>query len=498
MRREDIELRAAARAGDARASLLMAQRLFAGGRGLPRNPTLGLAYLQQQLHRRDAEALRLAAQQVPLETLASQQLLFVLEGSSAGAKRAAWALFDARTREAALAQLAAAGAPAFRGIDPGCARTLALALGTLPRDCLHPGPTALAAAAEALREGRTGDAAFALRVAAESLEPAAVADAVWSAVRALREARLPAPLAPAIVESALRIRAHDGDGEAQYALGRALAGLPYAALPAHALVRAPQHGRAQAWLLRAADGGRAQAWFDLHRLCATRGGSHEAESTARYYLEKAAQCGVPEAQAELGQLLLAQARSLAEAERAVEWLWAAAQRGCADAARVLHTLVLPVPAVEAGLEQRWLQRIASADADLGMRARLARTLGLTRQEALSFQPARDLRPWGLVLSGSAKENPKGRVAPAASAAMRDVLEQARAFYGESSALAGTLTLHRSRMQRQVFRSLALDEAGFFAATIGRRWTHGGWGRHWAASRRADASEGVAQADVDAR
>jgi hypothetical protein len=133
-----------------------------------------------------------------------------------------------------------------------------------------------------------------------------------------------------------------------------------------------------------------------------------------------------------------------------------------------------------------------------MRARLARVLGLTRQEALSFQPARDLRAWGLVLSGSAKENPKGRTAPAATPLMQEVLEEARRFYDGSCTLSGTLTLHRSRMQRQVFHALGIAEAAFFAATIGRRWTHGGWGRHWAASRREAASEGVTQADVDAR
>src|SRR5687767_1230589 len=48
MRREDIDLRNAARGGDPAACLAMAERLFTGARGVAQNHRLGLAYLQQE------------------------------------------------------------------------------------------------------------------------------------------------------------------------------------------------------------------------------------------------------------------------------------------------------------------------------------------------------------------------------------------------------------------------------------------------------------------
>jgi TPR repeat protein len=488
LKREDIEVRAAARAGDARASLAMAQRLFAGGSGMPRNATLGLAYLQQEIARRNPQALALVALHVPLETLAAHQLLFVLEDAArqsgcrtAAAKRSVWGLMAAATRVNAQAALAAAGWQAFAPgrVDTG-PDALARALAVLPKEWLNPGQAALAGAARALQDRNLEDLAFCLQLAAALLEHEATADAIWGALQALAAERVQLAIPPACVEGALRAKARQGLVEAQYVLGRALAGLAYAGIDASQLVRERNRVRATSWLMRAADGGRHEAWFDLYQLSAVRANAADDELAARFYLEKAARCGVPAAQSELGTLLLAQARSLAEAEVAMEWLWAAAQAGCAGAQASMETLALPLPPHAPEIEREWLAAIAAADADLGMRATLARALGLTRHEALSLCGTRHLRPWGLVLPGSAKENPKGRIAPAVTPAMRTALALARSFYEQGSRLAGSLTLHRGRMQRQVFAMLNIDERAFFAADIGRSWCHAGWGRHWAA------------------
>jgi hypothetical protein len=303
-----------------------------------------------------------------------------------------------------------------------------------------------------------------------------VCDAMQLANSGAGELALP----PALVEAALHRQIRDGHLEAQHAMGCALAGLPYGRLVPAQICRQRSVSRGAALLLRAADGGKADAWLGLLSLGPGSRGAWSTHEAARFFLEKAATAGVAQAQTRLGVLLLAEATGLRGAEQAMDWLWSACQAGDGAAREVLDTLVLPVAPLPLEHEVSALGRIASLDPELGVRMSLARALHLTRHEALSFHGLRDLRPWGLVLAGSSKHNPKGRIAPAAAAAMRVELERARQYYAGSSPLQDNLVLQRGRTQRRVFELLGLQERQFFADGIGRSWTRRGWGRHWAA------------------
>jgi hypothetical protein len=100
---------------------------------------------------------------------------------------------------------------------------------------------------------------------------------------------------------------------------------------------------------------------------------------------------------------------------------------------VMRTLMLPLPVLPQDYERRVLKRVSAADCDIGMRMALARKLHLTRHEALGFNAARDFRPWGLVLPGSSKENPKGRLAPGVNPEMNALLCEARVLCGRLAA-----------------------------------------------------------------
>jgi len=203
-------------------------------------------------------------------------------------------------------------------------------------------------------------------------------------------------------------------------------------------------------------------------------------SPAATFLEKAAASGVMPAQRKLGALLLKEATSLERAEQGVHWLSQAADGGDAAAHELLKTLVLPLPALAPAIEDSIVAKVRAVDAELAARLTLARAFHLTRREALNFNARRDVRAWGLLIPGTSKENPKGRLAPAVHEPMRAELQRVASFFGGSSALEAALAVQKARMQRRVFEALAISESTFFAAEIGRSWSHYGFGRHWAA------------------
>jgi hypothetical protein len=276
----------------------------------------------------------------------------------------------------------------------------------------------------------------------------------------------------------------------QYALGCALAGLDYGRLKADAIARGRSVSKAAGLLLRAAEAGRPQAWLNLFEIIPGSRTAIANHDVAQFFLEKAARSGLVEAQTRLGTLLLADAACLRGAEEAMQWLVTASDAGSAQAQRALATLVLPVAELPPEYEKNILEKIASRDRDLGVRMALARALHLTRHEALSFNPARDLRAWGLVLSGSSKENPKGRVAPAVSAHMKQELQRATDFYRGASPLDATFVLRRARAQKDIFSMLAISQELFFAADIGRSSSHYGYGKHWHARATGQKNAGL--------
>jgi TPR repeat protein len=488
MRREDIGLRLAARHGDPQACMEVARRLFEGGvPGFGRNATLGIAYLQPLLARGRPDALALVARCVPLETIVTHRLQDALvRGAEEDCPASLLKLgilfaLDRARRAEALPLLRLAGHFA-NGLEPGLlddAERFAAELATLPVDVLVPARVALLCAREALQSEDLATACHCIRIAAALAPADAVDEIVAKAVRLASVASSRLDLPVALVESSLRERSRHGDADAQYALGCALAGIPYGHLEPRQVARQQCASRATGWLLRAADAGKHAAWLDLFHVLPGARAAIAAHDVARFFLEKAARSGLVEAQARLGTLLLAEATCMRTAEDAMQWLAAAADAGVHDATEVLRTLVLPLPELPADYEQQLLEKCAALDRDVGMRMELARALHLTRQEALGFSSARDLRPWGLALPGTSKENPKGRLAPAVGAHMKAVLERARAFYAAASALDGSMALQRARAHKHIFTLLGVRDADFFAGSLGRSWTHYGYGRHWA-------------------
>jgi TPR repeat protein len=467
MRREDIELRTAARSGNAQASLSIAEKLLAGAEGFPKNPKLALAYLQQELALASPAALRLVARMAPLELIVAHKLRGALLFASRGGCHVAALKLGVWT---AMCRDDAVDLP-----DPG---RLAENLKNLPQALLDAGEVAMLCAQDALSLHDVPAACHCIRVAAAFCPPDALAGIVCRAVYLAAATDGELDLPAGLVEDALDCASRQGDQEAQYVLGCALAGLGYGPLKPDQLARGRGLSKAAGLLLRAAEAGKPQAWLNLFEIIPGAKGAIANHDVARFYLEKAARTGLVDAQTRLGTLLLAEAGCLRDAEAALQWLVAASDAGGRAALGVLETLVLPIAELPPEYEGTVLEKISARDSDLGMRVALARALHLTRHEALSFNPNRDLRAWGLVLPGSSKENPKGRLAPAVSAAMKTELQRASDFYRGASPLDATFVLRRARAQKAVFSALSISHELFFAADIGRSSSHYGYGKHW--------------------
>ena len=113
---------------------------------------------------------------------------------------------------------------------------------------------------------------------------------------------------------------------------------------------------------------------------------------ARFSLEKAAERGQAEAQRILGTLILSESGSIEESEQAIGLLYQSAHQEDLKAKLLLNSLVLPVSgsASEANVVIEELDR---SDPWLATRLCLARQFGLTKLEALMVDPAEGKRPW---------------------------------------------------------------------------------------------------------
>jgi hypothetical protein len=282
-----------------------------------------------------------------------------------------------------------------------------------------------------------------------------------------------------LVEDSLHACSAGGEIEAQYVLGCALAGISYGQLTPQAIVRSRNLDKAIPLLLRSADSGKCQAWLNLSQVIPSYRSAISSKGIARFFLEKAALTGVLEAQTQLGAAILREATSIESAEEGVMWLSIAADRCCVTARDLLQTLVLPIPELPLDYERSTLQRITAIDPELGRRVSLARSLHLTRREAMNFNAKRDIKPWGLLVPGASYENPKGRLAPARSGDMKAELQQTLEYFAAASSIEHGLLVQRSRAQRHIFKLLSISESLFFAGEIGRSLSHYGYGRHWA-------------------
>lgn len=458
MQRPQLRLLSLARSGDAQARCEVARRYLSGSHGFPRHLPSALDHLRHPTLAGSAEAAQIVAELLPLEHIVRSGWLPALQ------RMAEAGLAPARAKYGIWRRL--------RHGDTDDADALADALQALARDgLLDAGAVARLVASQALASGELHPAALALSVAL-AIGDAADGELAELAVRLVEVAQsgghLSTALPPRRLAPLLEARAGQGDRVAAYALGRALCGIPVGRLSPAALAEAGNLRKGAALLLRAADAGCHEAWLHLYRLHAEHGSSVANPQMARFFLEKAAGQGSAEAQRRLGALLLREASSLAASEQALGWLHRAAAQGDGHARQLLHSLVLPLQGEVAEAEQA-IAAVAAHDPWLAARLRLAREFGLTKQEALSVDPAAGERPWGLVVG----RNPfiahirraAPRAVPALTASALTHLQAAAQLFRCDPAHAarheGDLR-RRAATQRRLFVQLGLDEALFFA------------------------------------
>lgn len=488
MRREDIRLRRAARQGDPQAMLEMARRYLLGV-AVPRHVSLGLQYLK--LHRTAPDAAVLICKSLGLHELVEHDQTDLLPLAATLApevrvKLAVWRVLEGEVSE---------GMEMLQECEPGSDELAKLSsvaadrqLTTLLKWLTDAGEgngsvIALAAAKRAYGQENLSRFCRFLRAAIDLQAPACITNPWVAKAVGMSEVQGNAVqhLHPQEIQGALEEAGACLDAHAWFTLGRALCGLPCGPNLPGALVKRDNLRKGSAFLIRAADAGFTQAWLHLYRLNSNARSSVANPEMARFCLEKAAAAGHSEAQRRLGALILRESATVQTMEQAVTWLHLAASQEDLHAQDLLRSLVLPVEG-DANEAESALARVRNVDAWLAARLRLAREFGLTKQEALSFDPVSGARPWGLVtgfnpyLTQSKLSAP--RVVPATSPAAHDALRQAVALFSISD--QDSKALLRSQLQRRHLASLDIDEDLFFAdansierdrVRIGTRWAH---------------------------
>ena len=486
MRRQDIQLLALARQGDAGARREVARRYLLGVDGFARHVATGLDYLAHPNVQGDPQAARIIAESLALDEILTLQqdkaLAQAAAGGSAAAqlKLAVWQyLRHGRADDAVrwLEQAAATG-------HDGALRAIAL---WRERDAVDSTDHLLRALAASGALKGPAVAQIAARQALAAQDLARVCGALASALAlasgldeelgeliaatvrlAEAQGKPLVGLAPQAVEDALDMRTTRGDREAAYALGRALCGIACGNLQPEQLATGANMRKGVALLLRAADAGCDDAWLHLYRMHGDHRHSVANPQMARFCLEKGAAAGLVEAQRKLGALMLRASDSLNDSEAAIQWLHQAAQAGDAHAHDLLKSLVLPLEGSDTQAAAA-IELVRRDDPWLAVRMQLARCYGLTKLEALCVDPAEGLRPWGLVVG----KNPfiaqirlsAPRAIPALGDAAMEAARSAASFFGQASrdamALEGDLR-RRSLRQRRAFERHGIDEAMFFA------------------------------------
>jgi TPR repeat protein len=490
VRRDNIKLLALARSGDALARCEVGRRYLLGIEGFARHVQSGIEHLTHPAVAALPAAIDTLAHGLALDELLDAGLLPTLRRSAqsgfapAQSRLGAWLLTRRSGAGEGLSMLrAAAGqghAPARQALKAwqessptqGLGRAVAALLETLQSHGeLDAARVALAAAHEALQSSDLACVGAPLSaVLCMSTAQAEAAALLVEVLQAAESSRCQLPhLDLALIEPTLEAQATNGDATAAYALGRALCGIDIGALSSASLVERQNLRKGAALLLRAADGGCEQAWLHLYRVHSDHRASVANPQMARFCLEKAAAGGLPSAQRRLGALLLRSANSLAETERALSWLHLANAGGDGHAPSLLKSLVLPLKGHDAAAEAA-VCAIGAVDPWLAARLRIARAFGLTKLEALSFDPVAGLRPWGLVVGRNPFISKIRLSAPRAIPALdARALEQLRAVVALYSQAGPDAASHegdlrrRSMNQRRLFARFGVDEAMFFAA-----------------------------------
>jgi TPR repeat protein len=490
MRRQDIKLLALARSGDVQARCEVGRRYLLGTDSFPRHLASGIEYVSHPSVAALPAAARIVAECMTLDEIVHAGMVDVLNRAAdaglaiAQAKLAAWWLAryaidgDGSTLLQSAASQGHAAAQAALDewrrapVAQGLGGSLAAALRPLAQHrLLDAGAVLLAAAHDALQANDLMALAAALSAALVLCDSGLpeLSDLVVRAIEASEAAGLtPESLPASAVESVLERRATAGDRYAAFTLGRALCGIDLGRMPAAAIAEGQNMRKGAALLLRAADSGCDEAWLHLYRIHSDNRLSVANPQMARFFLEKAAARGTVEAQRRLGALVLRGAATLQESEQALSWLHQAAQQGDDHAQLLLSSLMLPLEGEDEDAEAA-ITAAARHDPWLAARLRISREFGLTKLEALCFEPVAGLRPWGLVVG----KNPyisqirlsAPRAIPALTCQALEHLQSVAAFFSRAGADAGRYEgdlRRRSLNQRRLFARLGLDESMFFA------------------------------------
>jgi TPR repeat protein len=503
MRRQDIQLLALARQGDAAARCEAGRRYLLGVDGFPQHVATGLDYLTHANVKALPQAARIIAESLPLEDLLQlQQDDALTQAAAAGSvaaqvKLGVWQCVRHGRLDDSARWLARAGEAGHVAAPNALAALRRTGSGDPMTDFMRVlidsgdlnGPAvALIATQQALAAGELERAVAGLR-AAQALTPtvtAELAELIAAVARLAEDQAVPLfGLAPQTIETGLEMRIARGDRDAAYTLGRALCGIACGELSPSELVAGPNLRKGVALLLRAADAGRDEAWLHLYKMHGDHHLSVANPQMARFCLEKAALAGQVQAQRKLGALMLRSADSLVDSEQAIQWLHQAAGAGDTHALRLMQSLVLPLEGDDDEAASA-IELVRRDDPWLAVRIQLSRHFGLTKLEALCVDPADGQRPWGLVVG----KNPfisqirlsAARAIPALGAEATESLRRAASFFGQASrdalAFEGDLR-RRSLRQRRAFERHGLDEALFFATATSMTLEALRFGPKWA-------------------
>lgn len=487
LKREHAALVAQAR-HDFSARTELGRRYLIGVDGFPKHEQLALEYLTHPSLLNGVESPRIIAEHLDLVRIVQAGCLSVLRRAASGAsaeaqyKLGAWSALTRSDPGEAQQWLSSAARLghllAAQTVSESAAKNDVDALVAALRRHWPTGFTDLvmAAASHSSERGDLERLAFNIRWALASSKPPAIPVA-----RLLKSALLLAQrteqeltgLSSEEVEGCLLTLAASGDRDAALWLGGAYCGTQSLPLKAFRLRTARNHRRGCALLTRAADGGAHEAWMHLYHVYSDRRSSVANAQLARYILEKAAGAGLVEARRRLGALILRGSTTLQDSEQGVQHLHAASLAGDVAAQQLLKTLVLPVAGTDAEASHA-LAVVRSSDPWLATRLQLARQFGLTKLEALSLDPARCQRPWGLVvgpnpyiaLTGLASP----RAVPAIDPSSLDCVHRAALLFEEAErdriAPEGG---HRQRsvQLRRLFIRHGISESLFFAKATTR-------------------------------
>lgn len=502
MRRQDIKLRALARSGDIAARLEIGRRYLLGFDGISKSVSTGIDYLNHPSVRDLPRALVLIAENLPLKDLLSFGQQKALEKAAVAGSASAQLKFGAYLLTHTGKEAEAASYFSRAMTSEACAASaLAICKAVDHSEVL---PKVLLLLSTGKREDGCGIAEFAAHEARASgdlprLLRCVHAAAVLATQPTIKISKLAVELVQMaessdellqglpveFIQASLETQIELGSSYATFTLGRALSGIPCGATPPSRLSATSNLRKGAALLLRAADSGCEAAWLHLYTLSADHRCSVANPQLARYFLEKAAECGNMEAQRKLGALVLRDARSIVESEKAIDWLSRSAFQGDFFAKQLLKSLVLPVSgsASEANVA---LEALNHSDPMLAMRLRLSRHFGLTKLEALAVDPVKGERPWGLVVGPITFIEQIRLAAPRAIPALNEValtdLKRAVTLFGRPWQHGydpeGDLR-RRKRSQRLAFERHSLDERMFFASVKSAELSPFRGGTKWA-------------------